>query len=104
MGDVRNYEVVKIKRLGVVSLANLSAIISAMIGFLIGLIITLLSFLFPQTQTVPGFLPSLNLLFSKLAVVIYPVLLGIFGWIQGIIYAIIYNISAKITGGIELYS
>lgn len=91
-------EKVKIKKIGVLSLANLLAVGYVFLGFLMGLLFTLLSFLGVGGSGVTG------LLFGSFAVIIFPIVYGILGWVSGVITAVLYNITAKITGGLELHA
>lgn len=89
-------EEARIKKVGVLSVANLSAIVNLFIGILAGLAVFAFSFAAP----LPG-IPS-NL--SYLLIIIFPIAYGIVGFIAGAIGAFFYNIAAKITKGVVLYS
>jgi hypothetical protein len=95
-----NYETVRIKKIGVLSLANLLAIIYAFMGLLSGIFVTLFSFLSLSEGT--GIFNLFS--FSKFSIIIFPVFYAIIGWLSGIIGAFIYNLAAKITKGVELSS
>jgi hypothetical protein len=87
-------EAVRIRKIGVLSVANLLGIINFFMGFLIGLIIVIFSYFLT--------IPMLNL--GYYLIIIVPVINGILGFIIGAIGALLYNLVAKITKGIILYS
>ena len=90
-------EKTRIRKVGVLSVANLSAMVNIFIGFLMGLIITIFSSAFPP---IPGVPSNLN----YLAIIVFPVGYGIMGFIAGLIGAFFYNFAAKVTRGVVLYS
>ena len=93
---------IRIKKIGVVSLANVYAMVNVIIGLLIGLIFTILSFVGTSVEgTETG---TLAIVFGMFAILIFPIALGIMGWISGALTAILYNLGSKITNGIKLYS
>ena len=94
-------EEARIKKVGVLSVANISGVINAIIGFIFGLIFVFLSS--PPTLAIP--FESFGLRsFGYLSIIIFPIIYGIVGFIGGAIGAFFYNIAAKITDGIKLYS
>jgi hypothetical protein len=93
-------ESVQIKRIGVVSLANLSAITYVFFGLISGIFITISSLIVPIT----GSFGIFDILFGGASIIILPIFYGIVGWFMGALGALIYNLAAKITKGIELYS
>jgi hypothetical protein len=94
-----------LKRVGIVSVAKITAVIGIVIGLIMGIIIGLISTLFgsifdmmgPEMMGGAGF-GALGLL----AIVILPIVYGIGGFIYGAVVAAIYNIIARIIGGIVL--
>ena len=89
-------EEARIKKVGVLSVANISAIVNLFVGILAGLAMFLLSFATP----IPGISSNLN----YLVIIIFPIAYGIIGFVAGAIGAFFYNIAAKITKGVILYS
>ena len=95
MEEVREMEEARIRKIGVLSLANLMGIINFFLGLIIGIIFTLTSFLFSS---------SILGISTSLSIIILPIGYGIVGFITGAIAGFLYNIAAKITKGIKLYS
>ncbi len=83
---------VVLKRLGVMSVARIQAIIGAVIGLFYGVINALCS-LFPACQ--------LTVVAGVLSIFIFPIFFAISGFIGGAIGAYLYNLVAKRFGGIE---
>ena len=95
-------EKVRIKRVGIISLANLSAIINLFFGLILGILVTLSSLLIPKATSVS--VTSAGLTIGPLAIIIFPVISGIFGWISGFIGGVVYNLASRITKGDILYA
>ncbi|MDA0769344.1 MAG: hypothetical protein O2821_03880 [Chloroflexi bacterium] len=89
---------VKLRRIGVLSAGIFLAVMYAILGLVVGLVISLLAFAGASAfgQGAGG------ILFGVGAVIALPLFYGIAGFIGGIIMAAIYNIVAKLTGGIEM--
>ena len=100
-------EEARIRKVGVLSVANISGVINAIIGLLFGLLFILFSSLvssvFPSGQQGTFSILSFGN-FGYLSIIIFPIIYGILGFIAGAIGAFLYNIAAKITKGIKLYS
>ena len=80
---------VVIKKLGVLSVAKLQAVLMAIVGFIAGL-----SFAVFGDILFPGL--------GLLTIVIMPIIYAIMGFIGGAIGAFLYNIVAGWVGGIEI--
>lgn len=101
---------VVLKRVGVWSVAKFQAILMVIIGLIFGIFSTLLmSFITTLLARIPGTsgastLPTVGIIagYGLLALIIYPILFGIIGLIGGAIGAVLYNLTAKIVGGIEM--
>jgi hypothetical protein len=92
-------EEARIKKVGVLSVANLSGMVNFFIGLLLGIIFAVTSLLVPTASAIIGFgIPT------YLSVIILPIGYGIMGFIGGAIGAFFYNLSARVTKGIVLYS
>jgi hypothetical protein len=97
----------RLKRLGVLSVALTLAAVYAVLGLLVGILFAMISVLggglaamaSAEGESLP---PLFGLLFGAGAVVILPIFYGIIGFIGGAIAAGIYNLMAKLTGGIEM--
>jgi hypothetical protein len=91
---------VRLKRVGVIS----SAVFMAAAGAVGGLIAGAMLFMFSLVGAgVGGARPGGGELAMGAGLVVFlPVIYAIFGFIAGIVYSIMYNIIAGMTGGIEL--
>ena len=92
-----------IKKINVATFATMLGAISGMTGFIAGLIITVLS------SEISSLLPSLtertvilDVLLGESAIIIFPIIAFIGGFIEGLIIAVIYNYLAPRIGGIKL--
>ena len=83
-----------VKKIDVVSLATIFAVMYAILGFISGTIITLLSLL--------NIGKSENLLFGVGSIILVPIIYGIMGAVGGALLALLYNIAAKWVGGIAI--
>ncbi len=100
MGNAEeNIEQVQIRKVGVLSMANLVGVAQALIGLFFGLVLTISSFLMS-----PLYEGTLGMILGMGAVVAFPIVWGVIGWISGLIAGVIYNLSAKITKGIVLHA
>ena len=97
----------RIRKIGVLSLANLFGFVNAILGLLFGIFFALFSSVIQTTLMGTG-VTSLGMFslgnFVWYSIIIFPIAYGILGWISGIIAAVLYNIAAKVTKGIKLYS
>jgi hypothetical protein len=97
-----------IKRVGPLSCAKIAAVIQAVIGLFVGVVILLFSLLgaaFAGSQRMPAAgatSSAASIAFGVGAVILGPLLYGLFGFIITLIAAWIYNIVAARTGGIEI--
>lgn len=90
-----------VKRIGVLSLAKIEAVVLAVFGFIIGLFYAL--FFGAMGAMMPAGRGGAAMGgIGLLAIIIIPVLYGVFGFIAGAIGAVIYNFAAGFMGGIEL--
>lgn len=93
-----------ITRISPMSCAKVSGALYALIGLLIGAGITLVMLTvggrLAQDEAPMGAL--FGAIFGAGAVVILPIFYGVIGFIGGALGALIYNVVAGITGGIEL--
>ncbi len=91
-------EAVKIKRIGVLSLAGTFAIANIISGFLISIILILLMPLISSSFILPFQMTSLTIIF------VVTLGFGLITFISFIIAGLFYNLAALITKGIKLYS
>lgn len=99
-----NLEEVKIKKIGVMSFALTLALIHVIIGFILGIITAFVSLIVSIPPLGIGISGILNFILGLPALIIEPLIFGIFGFIMGAIIALFYNLAAKISKGIELYA
>ncbi|HJR73276.1 MAG TPA: hypothetical protein VJ806_06525 [Luteimonas sp.] len=96
-----------IRRLGVMSVAKISALIGAVIGLLAGLLFFLVS-LAGGAASAAGALgdqdPGMTWIsgLGAMAIVVLPIVYAVFGFVGGAIQAFFYNIAAKFVGGIRI--
>ena len=94
-----------ITKIGVWSAAKLSAALYAAIGLLMGLIIGLISMVgagIAASQEAQEMPPWLVPLFGVGAIVFAPIMYGLMGLVLGALTAAIYNLVARMVGGLEL--
>ena len=93
----------KIKHVGVMSLARMVAVLYAVLGFCVGAIISLLSMtgLFSKMSGADSAMPPF-LGFGIGAVAILPIMYGVIGAIVAAIAAFLYNALAGTLGGVEV--
>ncbi len=93
-----------VKRIGPGSAFKVGLVLYGFLGLLVGACITLLSLLgagFMRAQEAPA--PAfVGLIFGTLAIVIAPIFYGVLGGIASALSAVLYNVAAKIIGGLEV--
>lgn len=92
-----------ITRIGPVSLAKIMGVAYAFLGLLIGGLFSLISLVgvmgaMGQDRTAG----LMGMLFGVGAVIIAPVVYGCLGFIGGLITGVIYNLVARVSGGLEI--
>lgn len=92
---------VELRKLGVLSVAKINAVLSAFMGFIIGIFYAVLGAVMdaagaPLVQGISPILVSFGL------VLVMPIIYGILGFISGLILAALYNLFASLFGGIEM--
>jgi hypothetical protein len=94
-----------IREIGVLSLGKVAGIVYACIGLLAGIIIALISVvggfagLADEGGAAAGFVA---MFLGAGAVFVLPIFYGILGSLVGMLVAAIYNVAAKLVGGIEI--
>jgi hypothetical protein len=98
-----------IKRVGALSLAKVAAVLYAGMGLLFGGLVSLFSLLGAAAwMTRPGAQPDgpggpmFGALFGVGAIILLPIFYGILGFIGTLIAATLFNVAARMTGGVEI--
>ena len=91
-----------IKRVGALSLAKIAAVLYAGIGLLIGLVVALASLVWGSSFSGSGMPSFLGSVVGVGAIIILPICYGIIGFVGTLIAATIFNVAARITGGVEI--
>jgi hypothetical protein len=98
--------VTRLRHISVVQFALVAAVLYAMIGIIIGLawwlVISPIMMLGVKHSgiTTPGMAAMTGIGFF--AIIFFPIMYGIIGFIAGLLYAALYNLAARWTGGFEL--
>lgn len=90
-----------ISSIGVLSVAKMLAVIYAFLGLFIGGIISLFSVMGAAMGGGDGGRVG-AMIFGVGAVIVMPLLYGALGFVGGIIMSALYNLVAKVVGGIEI--
>lgn len=85
-----------IKSVGVISLGKIFGLLSAFFGLIAGIFFAIISLTGDPGYGADAFA------FGVGSIIIFPILYGIIGFIDGIIIAAIYNVIAGIVGGVEV--
>ena len=94
-----------IREIGVLSLGKVAGIIYACIGVIVGVIVALVSVLggFAGLAHDGGAVAGFVAMFLGAgAVFILPIFYGVLGSLIGMLVAVIYNVAARLVGGIEI--
>jgi hypothetical protein len=89
----------KIKRINVLSLGKLLAAINAVLGLIQGGLVTIGSMM--GTDMSQGQIPA-NSLIQQFAIIYFPVLYAVGGFIGGVLTAFIFNNAVKFLGPLEV--
>lgn len=92
---------IKIRKISAMSLAKLLGLVYLIIGLVMGALGTVFAFAGLQNPipiTAGIFLPA----FGKASIIFVPVFLALYGFILGLVSAVLYNLVAKRTGGLEV--
>ena len=89
----------RLKRIEPLSLGKLFGILYALMALIIGAFITVFSLVGIAVNSQAGLF---GLIFGIGAIILLPIFYGIAGFLIGLIGALLYNLVAKWTGGIEL--
>ena|SRR5688500_12296733 len=96
-----------IKKVGVLSLAINSAVIGAIAGLVVAVVFLLFgSAVMTMMQATHGGAGLEGSAFGAgmgvMGLVLFPIMYAVFGFIGGAIYALIFNLAARITGGLQI--
>jgi hypothetical protein len=98
-----------VKSVGVLSVGKVFACLYALLGLIVGGIFSLVALASASAGAAAGGAPPeaqragvVALLLGAGAIIIMPILYGVGGFVGGIIVAVLYNVVAAITGGIEI--
>jgi hypothetical protein len=96
-----------IRRIDPVSAAKVQGVLAAAIGLLIGACFSLIALAFgglAASASDEGAIGAgmFGMLLGAGAIIVMPIFYGIFGFIGGLIWAFLYNLAAKFTGGLEV--
>jgi len=86
-----------VRRVGVISVANVYGLVMVCIGLILGLIYAFMGCAMTATD-----MGGLGFGFGLIGIIILPILYGIMGWVSGAIGAAIYNLVAGWIGGIQI--
>jgi hypothetical protein len=94
-----------IRRIGVLSLAKISAALHGAIGLILGVFFALASVLggaIGQAARDAAVPQIVAMLFGFGAIVFMPILYAIMGFLIGVVSAFVFNLVARLAGGLEL--
>ena len=93
----------KIKRFEPLSVMKIAAICYALLGLLEGAMFSVIFSIVPFAgQDTPQFPRFFGLFFSGFAIVIFPIMFAVIGAVFGGLGAVVYNVSARYVGGIQV--
>jgi hypothetical protein len=95
-----------IRRINPVSAAKVQGVLGAMIGLLIGACISLVALTIGSLASASSDeaigAGMFGMLLGAGAIVVMPIFYGIAGFIGGLIWAFLFNLASKVTGGLEI--
>ncbi len=93
-----------LRRIGVLSLAKIMGIIYAAIGLIIGFIVSFVALIgsVVGSRLTDSPEPFVGLFLGVGAIIIFPIMYGLLGFIGGVIVSAVYNLVARLIGGLEL--
>ena len=92
-------------RIGPMSCGKLSGLLYAVVGLIIGAFVSLAALIGSSMGAAMGDEPGAALiggLFGLGAIILLPIFYGILGFFVGLIGAALYNLAARLVGGLEL--
>ena len=91
-----------VRRIGALSLAKMMGALDALLGLIIGAFVSLFALVGASLMQSAGGSGGLKMLFGVGAIIVFPILYGVIGFITGLICGALYNVVARIAGGIEI--
>ena len=88
----------ELKKLGVLSVAKISALLAIVFGLIIGILVAILGEIIDSLTGITNFGAGKGFF----TIIIFPIMYGIFGFILGAIVALLYNLFARLVGGINM--
>lgn len=93
----------ELKRIGILSVAKLYALIGIILGLVGGIVIAILSAVAPEAiSQITSLLPAYNYVLGYQAIIVLPIITGIKNFIVGIVGAWLYNVVAGWIGGVKV--
>ena len=97
----------RINKIDILSLAKIYGVMGVIIGLIIGIIYGLITIVFGAMIMGLGQREGFaagggSIIFGILMMILFPIIYGIFAFVAGAIGAVIYNVFAKMVGGIEI--
>jgi len=94
----------EIQRIGVWSLSKLYAVIGAIVGLIAGIFIAVIGMIISSavssTAGTSAVVPFAG--FGIFSIILLPIIYGVLGLISGAVGAVVYNLVAKMIGGMEV--
>lgn len=92
-----------INRVGPLSVAKLAGMLYAVLGLIFGAIVSLIALAGGMTANAdePG-AATVGVIFGAGAVILLPILYGCLGFVMTLLMAALYNVTARIVGGVEI--
>jgi len=87
-----------VRRVSVISVANVYGLVMVCIGLIIGLVYAFLGCAIGAAADMGG----VGFGFGLIGIIILPILYGIMGWVSGAIGAALYNLVAGWIGGVQI--
>ena len=91
----------RVKNIGAVSLATTMSVLYAALGLIVGAILALVALAMPSSG-LGGSAGMFGMMGGVASIIVLPLVYGVLGFVLGLISAAIYNVVARMTGGIEL--
>lgn len=89
-----------VKKIGVLSIAKLQAIIMALVGLAVGIFYAIFAKAIAAAGTAETTVAPIQ--FGWIGIIIFPIFYGVLGFLTGAVGAWVYNLLAKWIGGVEL--
>lgn len=91
-----------IRRIGVLSMAKMMGVLYALLGLIIGAFVSLIALVGSALGSSSSQSGMIGAVVGIAAIIVFPILYGIIGFLGGLITAWLYNLVAGMIGGIEL--